>query len=88
MSVKRILEEDWIDYDNRKIRDIRDGRFFACTETWEVEYLRNKIKKHHPLLSDVEINMAIQLCCKELRAPHPRKEFVVCVARRLGITME
>lgn len=86
MSAKNLLEEDWSEYDNRKIRDNRDARFFACTEKWEVDYLKNKIKKKYPDLED-KIMKAIELCCKDLRAPHPRKEFVECVSRRLGIPL-
>ena len=29
---QRILNEDWKDYDNRKIRDIRDRSKFSCEE--------------------------------------------------------
>ncbi len=31
---QRILSEDWEDYDNRKIRDSRDSRYFSCEEPW------------------------------------------------------
>jgi hypothetical protein len=39
-----ILNEDWSDYDDRKIRDRRDGSKFSCEERWEVEYLADKVK--------------------------------------------
>ena len=84
MSIKLVLE-DWSDYDNRKIRDRRDSKDFACTERWEVDYLKNKIKKHHPHLSESLIVNAIATCCREIGSPHPRKPFVECVAKRLGI---
>jgi len=55
MPVKHILEEDWSDYDNKKIRDNRDAKFFACTETWEVDYLKEKIKRQPPSISEAKI---------------------------------
>lgn len=85
MSSTKILNEDWTDYDNRKIRDNRDARYFACSEIWEVDYLKNKIKKHYPNLTDSSINDAIKNCCAIIGSPHPRKTFVECVAKRLGI---
>lgn len=85
MSVKKILEEDWSEYDDRKIRDKRDSKDFACTEVWEVDYLKDKIKKHYPKLSDADILAAIKACCSTIGSPHPRKKFVECVATRLGI---
>jgi len=85
MSVKKILDEDWSGYDNKKIKDKRDAKFFACTEAWEVTYLKDKIKKHYPALSDDEILKAIKECCQLIGSPHPRPEFVACVAGRLNI---
>lgn len=86
MSLKLILE-DWSDYDNRKIRDRRDAKDFACTESWEVDYLKNKIRKHYPYLSEATILNAIKSCCSEIRSPHPRKPFVECVAKKLGVSV-
>ena len=59
-----ILSEDWSDYDNRKIKDKRDGRFVSCEESWEVEYLLGKIRKYARKKTDVEIKAAIASCCK------------------------
>lgn len=82
MSVK-VLAEDWSDYDNRKIRDKRDGKYFACEESWERDYLIKKIHKVYPQYSDTQIENAINLCCKTVPAPRPRKAFVECVMQRL-----
>ena len=79
----KILNEDWSDYDDRKIRDRRDARHFSCTEAWEVNYLVDKIKKAYPLYSDQNIRSAIGTCCAILGAPHPRRPFVECVMKRL-----
>lgn len=85
MSTPLILETDWSDYDNRKVSDNRDARFFACTESWERDYLINKIKKHFPNLTLQQIVNAIEQCCKTIPAPHPRRTFVECVMQRLGL---
>lgn len=82
MSVKLILE-DWADYDNKKITSGRDARFFACTELWERRYLKEKIKKYFPGLTEEQIDEAIIDCCSILRSPYARKEFVEFVIMRL-----
>ncbi len=79
----RILNEDWEDYDNRKIRDGRDRSKFSCDEPWEVDYLAEKTKKHFPFKTESAIREAIASCCASVRAPRPREEFVTCVVRRL-----
>lgn len=80
---RRVLNENWDDYDNKKIRDKRDARFFSCEEPWEVDYLVKKIMKHLPGKSEQEIIEAIARCCKIVPAPRPREEFVKCVFNRL-----
>lgn len=80
---QKILNEDWTDYDDRKIRDKRDSNFFACSESWEVNYLINKIRKHYPMYTESQIKNAIAACCNAIAAPRPRKQFVECVMLRL-----
>jgi len=79
---QRILNVDWEDYDNRKIRDSRDSRYFSCEEPWEVDYLVKKIKKHKGS-TEQEIKNAIASYCKTVAAPRPRKTFVECVMSKL-----
>ena len=83
MAAHHVLNEDWSEYDNRKIRDGRDSSKFACTETWEVNYLVGKIRKVHPEYSESKIREAVTSCCKEVGSPHPRKQFVECVFKKL-----
>jgi hypothetical protein len=78
-----ILNEDWSDYDNRKIIERKDDSKFSCEERWEVEYLADKLKKHYPLKSHQTILQAISQCCIKARAPHPRERFVECVTSNL-----
>ena len=79
---QRVLNEDWEDYDNRKIRDKRDRAFFSCEEPWEVDYLVKKIIKVHGH-SESRIRVAISMCCREVLGNKPRAKFVECVMRRL-----
>ena len=79
----RVLSEDWTDYDNKKITDRRDARYFSCEESWEVEYLTRKIKKFKKDKTDLEIRQAIAYCCRIIPGNKPREQFVKCVMGRL-----
>ena len=87
MALTELLkDEHWKDYDNRKVTGNPDRKYFACTEAWEFNYLRDLIKRRHPVLTIETISAAILTCCKEIGAPHPRKTFVECVVKRLGLS--
>lgn len=79
---QRILNEDWSDYDNRKLKGV-DARYFSCEEEWERNYLVRKIRKFYPQYSETAIQAAIASCCKQVPAPRPRKQFVECVMSKL-----
>ena len=79
----RVLNEDWSDYDNKKIRDNRDARFFSCEESWEVEYLLKKISRYVSK-ADWQIRQAISECCKSISGNKPRKALVECVMAKLS----
>lgn len=83
MSLNVVLE-NWSDYDNRKMR-YTDSKFFACTESWEVDYLIDKITKTYSGKSRQIVKQAIENCCSQLGPPHPREQFVQCVLKRLGL---
>jgi hypothetical protein len=89
MSYNLILE-DWLDYDSKKKQAKQDPKKFLCTEAWERIYLTEKIKQHHPSISDKDITAAIRECCLALKAPHPRDSFVrfVCLKLNIGIFSE
>lgn len=80
---EKVLNEDWSDYDNRKIRDNRDARFFFCEEQWERDYLIRKIQKFYPWYTKTMIDRAINQCCQSIMALRPREKFVQCVVQRL-----
>lgn len=84
MSKKTILEDDWSDYDNLKKTKV-DAYFFSCNESWEVDYLVRKIKKHHPGISEQTIRSVISNCCDRDMGNNPREKFVGCIMDRLGI---
>jgi hypothetical protein len=85
MSIHAILNEDWSEYDDRKKRGGSDYRNFACSESWEVDYLVRKIHKQHPEVSTERIRTAIKGCCETINTPRPRPRFVECVLKRLGL---
>lgn len=82
MSANNVLNEDWSDYDNRK-KKREDRLFFSCEESWEVDYLVKKMKKHFANASEQAIRNAIASCCQTVKAPRPRKVFVECVSAKL-----
>ncbi len=83
MNNHNVDVENWPEYDDRKKRGGSDHRDFACTESWERDYLIDKIIRTYPYLSRDEITKAIDACCAIVRAPRPRKQFVDCVMQRL-----
>lgn len=84
MSKRTILEDDWSYYDNLKKTGV-DAYFFSCNESWEVDYLVGKIKKHHSEISEQRIRSAISDCCNKDMGNNPREKFVGYVMDRLGI---
>ena len=78
-----VLNEDWSEYDNRKVRDQRDRSKVSCEEPWEVNYIEEKMKKHFPNKTSAEIRAAVQSCCKSIPAPRPREKFIECVTEKL-----
>jgi hypothetical protein len=78
-----VLNEDWADYDNRKIRDGRDRSKVSCEEIWEVDYIAQKLRKYFPHKTDSAIRAAISSCCQSIPAPRPRVRFMECVTEKL-----
>ena len=77
-----VQTSDWSDYDSRKIA--YDDRFnFSCEETWEVDYLVNKIRNFNRDKPETAIRQAIESCGKEIRSPRPRSVFVMAVMEKL-----
>ena len=83
MSGIRILNENWEDYDDRKIRDHNDPTEFVCSEKWEVDFLVGKVRRVYSHFSEDLIKNAIKACCNNTLVSRPRKDFVNCVMMRL-----
>ena len=83
MSGIRILNENWEDYNDRKIRENYDPMAFSCKDKWEVEFLAGKIRRVYSHYSEELIMNAIKACCNNIDGPRPRKDFVNCVMIRL-----
>jgi hypothetical protein len=83
MSGIRILNENWQDYNKRKIRENHDPEVFSCKENWEVEFLVSKIRGVYRHFSEDLIKNAITACCRNVTDARPRKDFVNCVMMRL-----
>ena len=78
-----ILYDDWKDYDNRKAREKSDQSMFRCNETWEINYLVSKIRKHHPF-PEAAVRDAIASCCNGFPSYRRRAEFVHCIIEKLA----
>ena len=83
MSVSKILGEDWSDYESRKTS--KDKNLVDATEPWETIYLKNKIKKFYPNLTDTSIIDAFTACCLSNATPCHRKTFFEYIAKKLAI---
>ncbi|MBL7700395.1 MAG: hypothetical protein JNK79_19675 [Chitinophagaceae bacterium] len=83
MSGIRILNENWDDYNSRKIREHGNPDDFAFTEKWEVDFLIGKIRRVYTHFSEDLIKNAIKACSNNAQFPRPRKDFVNCVMMRL-----
>jgi hypothetical protein len=83
MSGIRILNENWQDYNERKIRENRDPEEFSCKENWEVDFLVSMIRRVYRHFSEDLIKNAIKACCSNVTDARPRRDFVNCVMMRL-----
>jgi len=77
-----IQTSDWSDYDSRKPGD-ESRSYFTCEETWEVDYLVNKIRVFYPDKPEAIVRQAIKSCCGSLQDPRPRSVFIVAVMEKI-----
>ena len=73
----------WENVDDKLKKGI-DARFVSCEESYEKSYIKKITKEEFPYLRDSLIDSAIDECCKNIRAPRPRKDFIDCLKRKLG----
>lgn len=73
----------WNEVDDKLKKGI-DAKFVSCQEDYELTYIREAIQGAFPALSTATINDAIDHCCRSIKAPRPRKEFVECLKKQLA----
>ena len=76
----------WNDVDNKHLRNYPDKNFVACQEPYERKFIIDTILENFPQFSRNSIEAAVDHCCRTIPAPRPRKIFLQCVAKHLGIT--
>lgn len=79
-----ILNDDWSEYDDHKLRDGRNQLKISCGERWELDYLLRKVKKHFPSVSENAIRVAIATCCAN-GTPRRREAFLKCIIEQISI---
>jgi hypothetical protein len=73
----------WDNVDNKLKKGV-DARFVSCEEKYERDYIKKSIKEAFPSkYSDISIEQAIESCCKSLKSPRPRKDFIECLKTKL-----
>ncbi len=69
---------------NKKVDKNIDGQFVACSEDYELDYIKKAIQDEvDEDYSEKEIETAIEECCKDVDAPRPRKDFMKCMRSKL-----
>jgi len=82
MSLNEVLN-DWKDYDVKKRKNGLDPQYFLWDESWEIHYLKSKIKNLYPQYNDLTIFESIEACCKAKDIL--RKDFVSNVIDHLSL---
>lgn len=61
-----------------------DRNFVACDEAYERKYIIDTILEEFPKLTRSDVEKAVDHCCKAIKAPRPRKDFLECVKKQLA----
>lgn len=75
----------WNEIDDKHKRKY-DRNFVACEESYERKYIIDTILEHFPHLRRTDVELAVDHCCRTIPAPRPRRNFLECVAKQLGIS--
>lgn len=73
----------WNELDNKLKRRL-DRAFVSCDEDYELQTVADAVLEEFPSLTRDEVLWAIDGCCKSIRAPRPRSEFLRCLRKRLS----
>jgi hypothetical protein len=73
----------WTNVDDKHKKKY-DRNFVACDERYERDYIINTIMEEFPFFNRDSVAKAIDHCCKTIRPPRPRKDFLECVKNHIG----
>lgn len=76
----------WDDVDNKHLRNYPDKSFVACDEPYERKFVIDTILENFSQISRSNVEAAVDYCCRTIPAPRPRKTFLQCVEKQLGIS--
>jgi hypothetical protein len=82
MSLEKVLN-DWKEYDRKKIKNGLDPNYFLWDESWEIHFLKTKIKNIYPGVRELTIFQAIEASCGNRTIL--RKDFVQKVLTKLDL---
>ena len=68
----------WNEIDD-KLKKKLDREFISCDEDYELQTVKDTIREEIKTLSDLQIDKAIDCCCKEIPGPRPRGKFLQCL---------
>jgi hypothetical protein len=61
-----------------------DRNFVSCEESFEKKYIIDTIMEEFPYFVRANVERAVEHCCRTIRAPRGRKEFLKCVSENIG----
>ncbi len=80
-----ILNTDWSEYDERKVKVTKSLKDFNPHSGWEVNFLVNKIVGAHPEVDPMTVKIAIYTYSQSMKPPYWREQIVEWIEKRVGI---
>ena len=77
------LMANWSEYEDRKIKEGGDPKYFSYENEWEITYLTEKIHKYNGSIPTEDLRSAIRSCSRIFSTPPLRRMFVQCVLMQL-----
>ena len=72
----------WNEVDKR-LKQKMFSYFVSCTETWEMDLMREIIREEVPRLNESELLKAMMESCREIDPPRPRSEYLKHLRQKL-----
>jgi len=82
MNIQELMA-NWSEYEDRKIKEGSDPKYFSYENEWEVAYLAEKIRKYNQSIPEEDVNNAIGSCSRIFSTPPLRRMFVQCIMMQL-----